>query len=218
MNNNLDDNDLDEDLDENFDESRDENLDEHLEHDVDNKEKPNTQCGYVAVVGRPNVGKSTLMNQIVGEKLSITSRRPQTTRHQILGIHTAGTVQTIFIDTPGLHDVASQRVALHRYMNRAARSTLDGVDVVVWVIEAKKWTPDDEKILALLPSDCPVYLVVNKIDRMEDKGELLPFIEQIQNKFPFTGIVPLSARTGSNVPQLLIKTCGSVSPKPSAKK
>ncbi|MES2212159.1 MAG: GTPase Era [Pseudomonadota bacterium] len=162
-----------------------------------------TQCGYVAVVGRPNVGKSTLMNQIIGEKLSITSRRPQTTRHQILGIHTEGTVQTIFIDTPGLHEVASQKVALHRYMNRAARTALDGVDVVVWVIEAKKWTPDDERILEMLPQDIPVYLVVNKIDRMEDKAELLPFIEKIHSRFAFRGVIPLSARTGDNVPSLL---------------
>lgn len=155
-------------------------------------------CGYVAIIGRPNVGKSTLLNQILGEKLSITSRKPQTTRHQILGIKTQSDVQTIYVDTPGLHQTGT--AALNRYLNRAASSAIHDVDVLIWVIDATRWTADDDWVLEKLKTvKSPVLLVVNKVDKIKEKKMLLPLLERLGTKLNFAAIIPLSAKTGQNV-------------------
>lgn len=160
-----------------------------------------TRCGHVAIVGRPNVGKSTLLNRLIGQKLSITSRRPQTTRHQVLGIATDGPVQAIYVDTPGIHKAATR--AINRYMNRAAVSVLDDVDVVVFVVEGLKWTEDDALVLERLQAtQCPVLLAVNKIDELADKTRLLPHLQWLAQQRDFAEIVPLSAQGGHNVDTL----------------
>ncbi len=157
-----------------------------------------TRCGYVAIVGRPNVGKSTLLNRLIGQKLSITSRRPQTTRHQVLGIATEGNVQAIYVDTPGIHKAATR--AINRYMNRAAVSVLDDVDVAVFVVDALKWTEDDALVLERLEkAECPVILAVNKVDELADKTKLLPHLQWLSQQREFAEIVPISARGGHNV-------------------
>jgi GTP-binding protein Era len=159
------------------------------------------RCGYVAIVGRPNVGKSTLLNMLIGQKLSITSRRPQTTRHQVLGIATQGDVQAIYVDTPGIHKAATR--AINRYMNRAAVSVLDDVDVVVFVVDALKWTEDDALVLERLQkAECPVLLAVNKIDELADKAQLLPHLQWLAQQRDFAEIVPISAQGGHNVDTL----------------
>lgn len=156
------------------------------------------RCGYVAIVGRPNVGKSTLLNYILGMKLSITSRKPQTTRHQILGVKTIKNIQAIYVDTPGIHQ--RRGTAINKYMNRAATSVLNDVDVVLFVVQAKKWTEEDQAILEKLKLvNCPVVLVVNKTDKLESKKELLPEIQQLSSYYDFTEIIPVSALNGSNV-------------------
>jgi GTP-binding protein Era len=161
----------------------------------------NFQCGYVALVGKPNVGKSTLLNRLVGQKISITSRRPQTTRHRILGIRTAEQSQIIFVDTPGLH--AREPRAMNRYLNRAAADSLADVDVVVQVVDGMHWTDDDDWVLQKLRVlSCPVIAVVNKVDRIADKSSLLPFLQQLATRHDFAAIVPLSARTGAQLTQL----------------
>ena len=162
-------------------------------------EQPTTgRCGYVAIVGRPNVGKSTLMNRILGQKLSITSRKPQTTRHQILGIKTEGDEQVIYVDTPGLHKDGGK--AINRYMNRAASSALRDVDIVIFIVDRNRWTDEDQAVLEKLKySKLPVILAVNKVDRMEDKQELLPQLQQLAGLMDFAEVVPLSAKLGHNV-------------------
>ena len=156
------------------------------------------RCGYVAIVGRPNVGKSTLMNRILGQKLSITSRRPQTTRHQILGIKTEGTEQAIYVDTPGLHKDGGK--AINRYMNRAASSALRDVDLVIFIVDRDRWTDEDQAVLDKLKhSNIPVILAVNKVDRLEDKNALLPQLQQLSALMAFAEVVPISAKHGSNV-------------------
>ena len=163
-----------------------------------------TFCGHVAIVGRPNVGKSTLLNRILGQKLSITSRRPQTTRHQVLGVKTESDVQIIYVDTPGIHTQVPK--AINRYMNRSASNSLQGIDAVVFVVDRQRWHQDDEAVLkALTKVQCPVILAVNKVDRLQNKKELLPFLQQIQTRFEFVDVVPISAKTGRNV-ELLEKT------------
>ena len=138
-------------------------------------------CGMVAIVGRPNVGKSTLMNHLLGQKVSITSRKPQTTRHRIHGILTRDHYQIVFADTPGIH--SGEERALNRYMNQAALSALGGVDVVCFMVDGMKWTPADEHVLKLLPNDgTPVILLINKVDKLEDKEALLPHIQQRQRQ------------------------------------
>ncbi len=160
-----------------------------------------SRCGHVAIVGRPNVGKSTLLNHLIGQKLSITSRRPQTTRHQVLGICTAGAVQTIYVDTPGIHKAATR--AINRYMNRAAVSVLDDVDVVIFVVDALKWTEDDALVLERLEkTQVPVILAVNKIDELADKAVLLPHLQWLGQQRAFAEIVPISAKGGHNVDTL----------------
>ena len=164
-------------------------------------EKKKFRCGFAAIIGRPNVGKSTLLNRIVGQKLTITSSRPQTTRHKILGIKTSPQGQVIYVDTPGLHRAGKS--AINRYMNRTAKSALADVDVVLWVIEALRWTAEDQDILAApAMTEVPVILVVNKVDKVSDKTALLPFLEELSHKREFTAVIPLSARDGDNVERL----------------
>jgi GTPase len=159
------------------------------------------RCGFAAIIGRPNVGKSTLLNRIVGQKLTITSSRPQTTRHKILGIKTSPEGQAIYVDTPGLHRAGKS--AINRYMNRTAKSALGGVDAVLWVIEALRWTEEDQDILAALADTAaPVILVINKVDKVEDKAALLPFLQEVAQKREFVALIPLSARGGDNVERL----------------
>jgi len=159
------------------------------------------RSGFVALIGRPNVGKSTLLNRLVGRKLSITSRRPQTTRHRILGIKTAGATQTIYVDTPGIHEGGGS--LMNRVLNRAARAGLAGVDCVVLVIAAPRWAEEDEPVLALLRDlQCPVILAINKIDKFKDRSRLLALIEAVRAKMDFAEIVPLSALTGLNLADL----------------
>lgn len=160
-----------------------------------------TQCGYVAIVGRPNVGKSTLLNALLGQKLSITSRKPQTTRHQILGVKTQGKLQTVYVDTPGMH-LGYQR-ALNRYMNKTADAALLDVDLVLFMVDRTKWTDEDEAVLDKLKSvRSPVLLLVNKVDFIEDKAKLLPFLQQVSARFDFESIFPISAKNGHNLEDL----------------
>lgn len=160
-----------------------------------------THCGYVALIGRPNVGKSTLLNKILGQKISITSRKPQTTRHRVLGIKTDAESQYIFVDTPGLHD--NDKQAMNRYMNRAASTAINDVDVVVFLVEAKGWQKADEIVLERIQqSGVPVVVAVNKVDLQKNKDALLPFIGELQEKIQPAAIVPVSARTGDGVQQL----------------
>jgi len=159
------------------------------------------RCGYVALVGRPNVGKSTLLNRILGQKISITSRRPQTTRHRVLGIKTEDTAQLIYVDTPGIHDYSGR--AMNRHMNRTASSVLLDVDVVVFLVDGFKWTPDDDLVLEKLDSiDCPVILAVNKIDLLASRDELLPRLQELSGKYTFEQVIPISATKGDNVTAL----------------
>lgn len=161
----------------------------------------NTRCGYVAIVGRPNVGKSTLMNHILGQKISITSRKPQTTRHRVLGIKTEGSVQAIYVDTPGIHQ--DEPRAINRMMNRAATGSVKDVDVIVMVVDALKWNEGDEHVLSKLRSNrAPVILAINKLDAVEDKADLLPHIEEISTKRDFAAIVPISALRNRQLDQL----------------
>ncbi|MCL6555635.1 MAG: GTPase Era [Burkholderiales bacterium] len=159
------------------------------------------RTGFIAIVGRPNVGKSTLLNALVGEKISITSNKPQTTRHRIVGIHTDDTAQWIFVDTPGFQ--LQYRNALNRTMNRTVTEALSGVDVVVFVVEALHYDERDETVVKLLPRDRPVILAVNKTDTVKEKLQLLPFIDRMAKVFPFAEIVPVSATTHSQIPELL---------------
>jgi GTP-binding protein Era len=157
-----------------------------------------TYCGYVALVGRPNVGKSTLLNHLLGQKISITSRKPQTTRHRLLGIKTKDAAQIIYVDTPGLHK--SEPKAINRYMNQTASQAIRDVDVVVFVVDRLRWTDEDQWVLEKLQGiDRPVLLVLNKIDLLEDKSQLLPALQSYAEKFPFAEIFPLSALRGHNL-------------------
>jgi len=159
------------------------------------------RCGYIALVGRPNVGKSTLLNRLIGQKISITSRRPQTTRHRIIGIKTLANAQLVYVDTPGLHGYSGR--AMNRHMNRTASMAIRDVDVVVFLVEGLRWTPDDDLVLAELERlDCPVILAVNKVDLIADKEILLPGLQALSDKRVFTQIIPLSARRGDNVAEL----------------
>jgi len=157
--------------------------------------------GYVALIGCPNAGKSTLLNHLIGQKLSITSRKPQTTRHRIHGIKTAEWGQAIYVDTPGLH--SGEKRAINRYLNRTADSVLLGVDIVVLLLDSLHWNAENEWLLGKLKAvDCPVILAVNKIDTFADKDVMLPFLDEVSRKFPFAEIVPISALRGTNLAQL----------------
>ena len=155
-------------------------------------------CGLIAIVGRPNVGKSTLLNTLLGQKVSITSRKPQTTRHRILGILTEGHNQAVLVDTPGLH--SEEKRAINRLMNRAASSTLAEVETIVFLVEGTHWTSDDEMVLTKIKnSGAPCVLVVNKIDNIQDRDSLLPHLQKLGAKHDFADIVPISASKGENV-------------------
>ncbi len=160
-----------------------------------------THCGYIALVGRPNVGKSTLLNRILQQKLSITSRKPQTTRHSIIGIRTEGDYQFIYVDTPGIHQ-GSQKV-MNRMMNKSAVSVLRDVDAVAFLVDGTHWKEEDEYVLSLIKNvNVPCFLVVNKVDKIDDKSVLLPWINEIAQRHNFAAIIPLSAKTGKQVETL----------------
>lgn len=162
--------------------------------------EPTTRCGYVAIVGRPNVGKSTLLNHVLKQKISITSRKPQTTRHQILGIKTEQDVQVVYVDTPGMH--RNQSNAMNRYMNRAAATVIYDVDLVLFMI-AEHWTEADEWVLdKIRKAECPVILVINKVDQVKDKSALLPLIEHASQQFRFAEVIPISATHDKNLDAL----------------
>lgn len=165
------------------------------------KPEEQTRCGYVAIVGRPNVGKSTLLNHMLGQKISITSRKPQTTRNNVVGIKTDGNVQIIFVDTPGLH--LNQPKAINRYMNRAASTAMKDVDVVVFVVDKLIWTEEDEAVARQLSSaQCPIILAVNKVDQIEQKDSLLPHLQGLAQKLNAAEIIPLSALREINLDRL----------------
>ena len=162
------------------------------------EQQTETYCGFIAIVGRPNVGKSTLLNKILGQKISITSRKAQTTRHRIVGIKTEGVYQEIYVDTPGLH--IEEKRAINRLMNRAASSAITDVDLVIFVVDGTHWNDDDEMVLnKLRKTKVPVVLAINKIDNIKNKDDLLPFITEISQKFNFADIVPMSAEKGNNL-------------------
>ena len=151
-----------------------------------------TFAGLVAIVGRPNVGKSTLLNQLIGQKVSITSKKPQTTRHRIVGIDTVGQYQTVYVDTPGLH--TEEKRAINRLMNKAAASSILDVELVIFVVEGTRWVEDDQMVLnRLIAAKKPVILVVNKVDLYKDKEELLPHLQWLSSQLSFLQIIPLSA-------------------------
>ncbi|MFC4159190.1 GTPase Era [Chitinimonas lacunae] len=157
--------------------------------------------GFIAIVGRPNVGKSTLLNHLIGQKISIVSRKAQTTRHRITGIRTDADAQYVFVDTPGFQ--TKYRNALNQAMNRGVTTTLSDVDVVLFVIEASKFDARDLEVMKLLPKNRPVILVVNKADLLTQKDSLLPFIERMAAQFDFHAVVPVSARRGQKIDLLL---------------
>lgn len=164
------------------------------------------KCGYVAIIGRPNTGKSTLLNAILGQKISITSRKAQTTRHRILGIKTENACQAIYVDTPGLHK--GGKSALNKALNKIAGSTINDVDLVIFLVDAKKWNLEDEQVLSIL-SKCkvPVVLAINKIDKIKGKEALLPLIEELSGKMKFASVIPLSARNNDNIELLEETVC-----------
>ena len=150
------------------------------------------QSGFIAVVGRPNVGKSTLINELIGQKLSITSHRPQTTRHRIHAIDTSDNYQMVFVDTPGIH--IGNKKAINAYMNRAASSTISDVDIIIWLIETGKWTREDNRVLEHInKTDIPVIICINKIDKLKSTDKVLPFIQLVGEKYQPNEIFPLSA-------------------------
>ena len=159
------------------------------------------RCGYVAIVGRPNVGKSTLLNHILGQKLCITSRKPQTTRHTLLGIKTEDDLQMIFVDTPGIH--TNQERAINRVMNRSAASVISDVDVLIFVVDRFEWSEADEYVAKYLSnSKVPVIVAVNKVDMIEDKEALLPHLKFLETKVNAADFIPLSALKNTNLDQL----------------
>ena len=159
------------------------------------------KSGTIAIVGRPNVGKSTLLNHLIGEKISIVSRKAQTTRHRIVGILTESDAQYVFVDTPGFQTQHAN--ALNRAMNRGVTQALADVDVVVLVVEAERFDARDKAVVALLPKDVPVVLAVNKIDQIKDKSQLLPMLATLGEQYPFSAVVPVSAAKGTQLDGLL---------------
>ena len=160
------------------------------------------RCGTAAIVGRPNVGKSTLLNRLVGQKVSITASKPQTTRHRIGGVLSRGDAQIVFVDTPGLH--RERRSAMSRYLNRTARGAVDGVDVAIFLVEALRWTDEDDDVRReLRKARSPVLLAPNKIDRVPGRAALLPYLDRFQGEGGFDEIIPISARRGENLDTLV---------------
>ncbi|MDE2277766.1 MAG: GTPase Era [Burkholderiales bacterium] len=172
-----------------------------VEPQPDGTSQPAPRCGLVAIVGRPNVGKSTLLNALVGQKISITSAKAQTTRHRITGIRTLGAAQFVFVDTPGFQ--TRHTAALNRTLNRTVVSSVSDVDVVLLVVEAGRFGPADAKVLALLPPDKPVLLVANKLDTLQRRQDALPWLQQLQQRHAFAEYVPMSATREADVARLL---------------
>ena len=160
-----------------------------------------TRCGTIAIVGRPNVGKSTLLNALVGQKISITSRKAQTTRHRIVGVRTRGDSQFVFVDTPGFQTRHGQ--PLNRNLNRAVRSSLADVDLVLLLVEAGRFGSDDARVVDLLPDGVPAILVANKLDTVHRRGDLLPWLQQLPQHHDFAEYVPMSAERVADVERLL---------------
>jgi GTP-binding protein Era len=153
---------------------------------------PDFRCGYIAIVGRPNVGKSTLMNALIGAKVSITSRKAQTTRHRITGIQTVADAQFVYVDTPGFQTRHAN--ALNKTLNRTVTNTLTAADVILFIVEAGTFGQADQQVIDLLPDNVPCILVINKSDRVKDKGALMPFAQQVAAKHAFAAVVPVSAK------------------------
>ncbi len=164
-------------------------------------DNPNFRTGFIAIVGRPNVGKSTLLNHLIGQKISITSRKAQTTRHRITGIHSDDDAQFVFVDTPGFQ--LEHQNALNRTMNRTVTQTLSDVDVTLFVIEALRFGDKDRHVLKLLPQNRPVLLIINKVDKLDEKNALLPFIQKVAEEFSFAAIIPVSAEKSTGLPDLI---------------
>ena len=165
---------------------------------------PAQRCGLIAIVGRPNVGKSTLLNALVGQKISITSRKAQTTRHRITGVRTLGATQFVFVDTPGFQ--TTHGTALNRNLNKTVMASLGDVDVVLFLVEAGRFGLDDAKVLALLQSegvkDKPALLIANKLDAVKRRNDILPWLKGMQERHPFAEFVPMSANRGADVQRL----------------
>lgn len=166
-----------------------------------NNENTTTHCGYIAIVGRPNVGKSTLLNKLLGQKISITANKPQTTRHRILGIKTENQTQAIYVDTPGFH--LGQKKALNRFMLKAISNAAANVDLIVFVVEKFGWYETEDMLLENMSKHkVPIILVLNKVDQIAQKNALLPHIENLNKKFNFAAVIPISAQKGKNVEHL----------------
>jgi GTPase len=161
---------------------------------------PGQRCGLVAIVGKPNVGKSTLLNTLVGQKISITSRKAQTTRHRITGVRTRGETQFVFVDTPGFQTRHS--TALNRSLNKTVLGAVGDVDLVLFVVEAGRFTLADAKVLSLLKPGIPVLLVANKLDQVQRRGELAPWLRDMQQRHDFAEFVPLSAKNPKDIERL----------------
>ncbi|PKF79306.1 GTPase Era [Vibrio sp. vnigr-6D03] len=173
-------------------------LDAYFESEKQESSAENQHCGFIAIVGRPNVGKSTLLNQLLGQKISITSRKPQTTRHRIMGVDTEGDYQAIFVDTPGLH--IEEKRAINRLMNRAANSSLSDVNLVFFLVDGTHWTSDDEMVFTKLnKSNFPVVLCVNKVDNVKDRNEVMLHMQSLSEKMDFVDVVPISAKHDKNI-------------------
>ncbi|MDO8700847.1 MAG: GTPase Era [Undibacterium sp.] len=166
----------------------------------DSLNTPDFRCGYIAIVGRPNVGKSTLMNALIGAKVSITSRKAQTTRHRITGIQTKENTQYVYVDTPGFQTRHAN--PLNRTLNRTVTNTLTASDVILFIIEAGTFGPADQQVIDLLPKNVPCILVINKSDRVKDKAVMMPFAQKIMALFPFAAVVPVSATLGFQLENL----------------
>jgi GTP-binding protein Era len=161
---------------------------------------PAQRCGLIAIVGKPNVGKSTLLNALVGQKISITSRKAQTTRHRITGIRTVGPTQFVFVDTPGFQ--TRHATALNKSLNKTVMGAIGDVDLVLFVVEAGKFNPADEKVLSLLKPGIPVVLIANKLDELHRRGDVAPWLQEMQKRHPFAEFVPMSARSAKDVERL----------------
>lgn len=173
-------------------------LDAYFASEKKQSSAENQHCGFIAIVGRPNVGKSTLLNNILGQKISITSRKPQTTRHRIMGVETEGDYQAIYVDTPGLH--IEEKRAINRLMNRAANSSLSDVNLVLFLVDGTHWTADDEMVLnKLRKSNFPTVMLVNKVDNVKDRNEVMQHLQALSEKMDFVDVVPISAKKGTNV-------------------
>ena len=174
---------------------------DHDLHDANSEQEADFRTGFIGIVGRPNVGKSTLTNRIVGSKISITSRKAQTTRHRIHGIHTTKDAQFILVDTPGFQTRFSN--ALNRSMNKTVTEAVHSTDAILFVIEGTHFDQRDQQVLELLPDSVPVILIINKLDTIKDKNSLLPFLNDMRQRHAFAAMIPLSARNDEHIPALL---------------